>query len=198
MGNICIEGQKKKNKMHFITQSIPEVLVIEPQVHYDERGYFMESFRQDLLEKKLGYHVNFIQDNESKSNQRGVLRGLHYQIAPFSQSKLVRVVRGRVLDVALDIRKDSSTFGKHVSVELSEKNKKQVFIPKGFAHGFVVLSEEAIFSYKVDQYYSKKHERGLAFDDKEINIDWQISKKDLILSDADQGYPRLAENQFLL
>ena len=184
--------------MHFITQSIPEVLVIEPQVHYDERGYFMESFRQDLLEKKLGYQVNFIQDNESKSNQSGVLRGLHYQIAPFSQSKLVRVVRGRVLDIALDIRKDSSTFGKHVSVELSEKNKRQVFIPKGFAHGFVVLSEEAIFSYKVDQYYSKKHERGLAFDDKEINIDWQISKKDLILSDADQSYPQLANNQFLL
>ena len=184
--------------MHFITQSIPEVLVIEPQVHYDERGYFMESFRQDLLEKKLGYQINFIQDNESKSNQRGVLRGLHYQIAPFSQSKLVRVVRGRVLDVALDIRKDSSTFGKHVSVELSEKNKRQVFIPKGFAHGFVVLSEEAIFSYKVDQYYSKKHERGLAFDDKEINIYWQISKKDLILSDADQDYPQLANNQFLL
>ena len=184
--------------MHFITQSIPEVLVIEPQVHYDERGYFMESFRQDLLEKKLGYQINFIQDNESKSNQRGVLRGLHYQIAPFSQSKLVRVVRGRVLDVALDIRKDSSTFGKHVSVELSEKNKRQVFIPKGFAHGFVVLSEEAIFSYKVDQYYSKKHERGLAFDDKEINIDWQISKKDLILSDADQSYTQLANNQFLL
>ena len=183
--------------MHFITQSIPEVLVIEPQVHYDERGYFMESFRQDLLEKKLGYQINFIQDNESKSNQRGVLRGLHYQIAPFSQSKLVRVVRGRVLDVALDIRKDSSTFGKHVSVELSEKNKRQVFIPKGFAHGFVVLSEEAIFSYKVDQYYSKKHERGLAFDDKEINIDWQIAKKDLILSDADQDYPQLANNQFL-
>ena len=164
--------------MQFITQSIPEVLVIEPLVHFDERGYFMESFRQDLLEKKLGYQINFIQDNESKSNQRGVLRGLHYQIAPFSQSKLVRVVRGRVLDIALDIRKDSSTFGKHVSVELSEKNKRQVFIPKGFAHGFVVLSEEAIFSYKVDQYYSKKHERGLAFDDKEINIDWQISKKD--------------------
>ena len=184
--------------MHFITQSIPEVLVLEPQVHFDKRGYFMESFRQDLLEKKLGYQVNFIQDNESKSNQRGVLRGLHYQIAPFSQSKLVRVVRGRVLDVALDIRKDSSTFGKHVSVELSEKNKKQVFIPKGFAHGFVVLSEEAIFCYKVDQYYSKKHERGLAFDDKEINIDWQIANKDLILSDADQDYPRLADNQFLL
>ena len=184
--------------MHFITQSIPEVLVLEPQVHFDERGYFMESFRQDLLEKKLGYQVNFIQDNESKSNQRGVLRGLHYQIAPFSQSKLVRVVRGRVLDVALDIRKDSNTFGKHVSVELSEKNKRQVFIPKGFAHGFVVLSEEAIFSYKVDQYYSKKHEKGVAFNDKDINIDWQLSEEDLILSDADQDHPSLANNQFLL
>ena len=184
--------------MHFITQSIPEVLVIEPQVHYDERGYFMESFRQDLLEKKLGYHVNFIQDNESKSNQRGVLRGLHYQIAPFSQSKLVRVVRGRVLDVALDIRKDSSTFGKHVSVELSEKNKRQVFIPKGFAHGFVVLSKEAIFSYKVDQYYSKSHEKGVAFNDTNLNIDWRISDQDIILSEADRTYPSLTENNFLL
>lgn len=184
--------------MHFIPQSIPDVLVIEPQVHFDERGYFMESYRQDLLEKKLGYQVNFIQDNESKSNQLGVLRGLHYQIAPFTQSKLVRVVKGRVLDIALDIRRDSRTFGKHVSVELSEKNKRQVFIPNGFAHGFVVLSQDAIFSYKVDRYYSKKHEKGVAFNDKDINIDWQISKEDMILSDADQGYPTLANNQFLL
>lgn len=184
--------------MQFIPQSIPEVLVIEPQVHFDERGYFMESFRQDLLEKKLGYQVNFIQDNESKSNQMGVLRGLHYQIAPFTQSKLVRVNKGRVLDVAVDIRKDSSTFGKYVTVELSDQNKRQAFIPKGFAHGFVVLSEDAIFSYKVDQYYSKEHERGLAFNDKDINIDWQISEEDLILSIADQGYPSLINNQFLL
>jgi len=184
--------------MQFITQSIPEVLVIEPLVHFDERGYFMESFRQDLLEKKLGYQVNFIQDNESKSNQMGVLRGLHYQIAPFTQSKLVRVNKGRVLDVAVDIRKDSSTFGKYVTVELSDQNKRQAFIPKGFAHGFVVLSEDAIFSYKVDQYYSKEHERGLAFNDKDINIDWQISEEDLILSIADQGYPSLINNQFLL
>ena len=184
--------------MHFITQSIPEVLVIEPLVHFDERGYFMESFRQDLLEKKLGYQVNFIQDNESKSNQMGILRGLHYQIAPFTQSKLVRVNKGRVLDVAVDIRKDSSTFGKYVTVELSDQNKRQAFIPKGFAHGFVVLSEDAIFSYKVDQYYSKEHERGLAFNDKDINIDWQISEEDLILSIADQGYPSLINNQFLL
>ena len=184
--------------MHFITQSIPEVLVIEPLVHFDERGYFMESFRQDLLEKKLGYQVNFIQDNESKSNQMGVLRVLHYQIAPFTQSKLVRVNKGRVLDVAVDIRKDSSTFGKYVTVELSDQNKRQAFIPKGFAHGFVVLSEDAIFSYKVDQYYSKEHERGLAFNDKDINIDWQISEEDLILSIADQGYPSLINNQFLL
>ena len=184
--------------MQFITQSIPEVLVIEPLVHFDERGYFMESFRQDLLEKKLGYQVNFIQDNESKSNQMGVLRGLHYQIAPFTQSKLVRVNKGRVLDVAVDIRKDSSTFGKYVTVELSDQNKRQAFIPKGFAHGFVVLSEDAIFSYKVDQYYLKEHERCLAFNDKDINIDWQISEEDLILSIADQGYPSLINNQFLL
>ena len=128
----------------------------------------------------------------------GVLRGLHYQIAPFTQSKLVRVNKGRVLDVAVDIRKDSSTFGKYVTVELSDQNKRQAFIPKGFAHGFVVLSEDAIFSYKVDQYYSKEHERGLAFNDKDINIDWQISEEDLILSIADQGYPSLINNQFLL
>lgn len=184
--------------MNFIPQSIPDVLVIEPQVHFDERGYFMESFRQDLLENKLGYQVNFIQDNESKSNQIGVLRGLHYQIAPFTQSKLVRVLKGKVLDIALDIRRDSQTFGKHVSVELSEKNKRQVFIPNGFAHGFVVLSQNAIFSYKVDRYYSKKHEKGVAFNDKEINIDWQISKQDLILSDSDKDYPTLANNRFLL
>ena len=175
---------------------VADALLITPNLHGDQRGFFYESWRQDQY-APLGVGPEFVQDNHSRSS-RGVLRGLHYQIAPFSQSKLVRVVRGRVLDVALDIRKDSSTFGKHVSVELSEKNKRQVYIPKGFAHGFVVLSEEAIFSYKVDQYYSKKHERGLAFDDKEINIDWQISKKDLILSDADQGYPRLANNQFLL
>ena len=184
--------------MHFIPQSIPDVLVIEPQVHFDERGYFMESFRQDLLEKKLGYQVNFIQDNESKSNQIGVLRGLHYQIAPFTQCKLVRVVKGRVLDISLDIRRDSRTFGKHVSVELSEKNKRQVFIPNGFAHGFIVLSQDAIFSYKVDRYYSKKHEKGVAFNDEDINIDWKISKEDMIISDADQSYPTLANNQFLL
>ncbi|WP_435189772.1 dTDP-4-dehydrorhamnose 3,5-epimerase [Pseudothioglobus sp. nBUS_23] len=184
--------------MHFIAQSIPEVLVIEPLVHFDERGYFIESFRQDLLEKKLGYQVNFIQDNESKSNQMGILRGLHYQIAPFTQSKLVRVSKGRVLDVAVDIRKDSATFGKYVAVELSDQNKRQVFIPKGFAHGFVVLSEDAIFSYKVDQYYSKKHERGLIFNDKDINIDWHISEEELILSVADQGYSSLKNNQFLL
>ena len=184
--------------MHFIPQSIPDVLVIEPQVHFDERGYFMESFRQDLLEKKLGYQVNFIQDNESKSNQIGVLRSLHYQIAPFTQCKLVRVVKGRVLDISLDIRRDSRTFGKHVSVELSEKNKRQVFIPNGFAHGFIVLSQDAIFSYKVDRYYSKKHEKGVAFNDEDINIDWKISKEDMIISDADQSYPTLANNQFLL
>ena len=183
--------------MQFIPQSIPEILVIEPQVHFDERGYFMESFRQDLLEKYLGYKINFIQDNESKSNQFGVLRGLHYQIAPYTQSKLVRVNKGRVLDIALDIRRDSQSFGKHVSVELSEKNKRQVFIPNGFAHGFVVLSEEAVFSYKVDQYYSKSHEKGVAFNDKDLKIDWQIDEAELLLSKADKSYPYLSDNEFL-
>ena len=183
--------------MQFIPQSIPEILVIEPQVHFDERGYFMESFRQDLLEKYLGYKINFIQDNESKSNQFGILRGLHYQIAPYAQSKLVRVNKGRVLDIALDIRRDSQSFGKHVSVELSEKNKRQVFIPNGFAHGFVVLSEEAVFSYKVDQYYSKSHEKGVAFNDKDLKIDWQIDEAELLLSKADKSYPCLSDNEFL-
>ena len=184
--------------MQFIPQSIPEVLVIEPQVHLDERGYFMESFRQDLLEKYLGRKINFIQDNESKSNQFGVLRGLHYQIAPYTQSKLVRVNKGRVLDIALDIRRDSQSFGKYVSVELSEKNKRQVFIPNGFAHGFVVLSEEAVFTYKVDQYYSKSHEKGVEFNDNNLNIDWQISEEDVIVSETDRTYPPLTDNNFLL
>lgn len=183
--------------MKFTPQSIPDVLLIEPKIHFDERGYFMESYRHDLLQKKLGYTVSFIQDNESKSNQFGVLRGLHYQTAPFAQSKLVRVTRGRVLDVALDIRRDSKTFGKHVSVELSDKNKRQLFIPKGFAHGFVVLSEEAIFTYKVDKYYSKSHEKGVAFNDKDLKIDWQIDDAELLLSKADQCYPCLSDNEFL-
>ena len=178
--------------MLFIPQSIPDVLVIEPKVHGDLRGYFVETFRQDKLEQTLGYKVNFIQDNESKSS-KGVLRGLHFQLAPHAQSKLVRVIEGAVLDVAVDIRIGSPSFGQHVKVVLSGENKKQIFIPRGFAHGFVVLTDTATFAYKVDNYYSPECDRGLTFDDAELNIDWQLPKEQLQLSDKDTKQAKLAE-----
>jgi dTDP-4-dehydrorhamnose 3,5-epimerase len=170
--------------MQFIPQSIPDVWVIEPKVHGDHRGYFVETYRQDKLEQALGYNVDFVQDNESKSS-KGVLRGLHFQLAPHAQSKLVRVIEGAVLDVAVDIRKGSPSFGQHVAVELSGDNKKQMFVPRGFAHGFVVLTDTATFVYKVDNYYSPECDRGLAFADREIGIDWQLAKQQLLLSDKD-------------
>jgi len=178
--------------LNFIPQSIPDVLLIEPKVHGDSRGYFMESFRQDLLDDFLGYEVNFVQDNESKSS-KGVLRGLHYQLPSFAQAKLVRVIEGRVLDVALDIRQSSPTFGQFVSKELSSDNHHQFFIPRGFAHGFVVLSESAVFAYKVDNYYSPNDDRGIAFDDPEIGIDWVLKNDELQLSDKDKSHPTLSE-----
>ena len=181
--------------MKFIPQSIPDVLLIELIVHTDERGYFMETFRQDLLEEALGYQVNFIQDNESESVSKGVLRGLHYQSPPFAQRKLIRVIKGRVLDVVVDIRTDSPTFGNHVAVELSEKNKNQVFIPQGFAHGFLVLSERAIFAYKVDSYYSAEHNEGIAYNDKGIAINWGLPEKDIMLSEEDQNNPSLTDKK---
>lgn len=174
--------------MKFIPQSIADIVLIETVVHGDERGYFTETFRQDEFESAIGYKVNFIQDNESKSS-RGILRGLHFQLPPFAQSKLVRVVKGEVLDVAVDIRIGSPTFGQHVSVVLSGENKNQLFIPRGFAHGFVVLSDEAVFSYKVDNYYSAESDRGLAFDDEYLDIDWGLSKDELQLSIKDQNQP---------
>lgn len=174
--------------MNFIRTDIPDVVVIEPKVHGDDRGYFVETFRADKLEEFLGYKINFTQDNESKSSF-GVLRGLHYQLPPFAQTKLVRVIEGRVLDVAVDIRKGSPTFGRYVAVELSGENKKQIFIPKGFAHGFVVLSESCTFAYKVDNYYSLECDRGIAFDDKDLNIEWQISLEKLNLSLKDTKQP---------
>ena len=183
---------RKGYKVQFISQTIPDIFVIEPKVHGDQRGYFVETFRQDKFEEAIGYTVNFIQDNESKSN-RGVLRGLHFQLAPYAQSKLVRVIEGSVLDVAVDIRKGSPYFGQHVAVELSGENKKQMFVPRGFAHGFVVLSDTATFAYKVDNYYSPECDRGLAFDDAQLNIDWQLSKAQLLLSDKDTKQPSLAE-----
>ena len=179
--------------MKFLPQTIPDILLIEPVIHNDERGYFVETYKQKLLDEALGYQVNFIQDNESKSTSKGVLRGLHFQSPPFTQNKLVRVIQGEVLDIAVDIRRNSPTFGKHISVELSQKNKKQLFVPIGFAHGFIVLSEEAIFAYKVDAYYSAEHEVGIAYDDKDINIDWHFLDEEIILSKADQNYPNLAD-----
>ena len=178
--------------MLFIPQSIPDVLVIEPKIHGDQRGYYVETFRQDKLEQTLGYKVNFIQDNESKSS-KGVLRGLHFQLAPHAQSKLVRVIEGAVLDVAVDIRIGSPSFGQHVKVVLSGENKKQIFIPRGFAHGFVVLTDTATFAYKVDNYYSPECDRGLTFDDAELNIDWQLPKEQLQLSDKDTKQSKLVE-----
>ena len=178
--------------MNLISQSIPDVLLIEPKVHGDSRGYFMESFRQDILNDFLGYEVNFVQDNQSKST-KGVLRGLHYQLPSSAQAKLVRVIEGRVLDVAVDIRQSSPTFGQYVSRELSSDNHHQLFIPRGFAHGFVVLSESAVFTYKVDNYYSPADDRGIAFDDKEIGIDWVLKSDKLQLSDKDKLHPVLSE-----
>ncbi len=178
--------------MKFIPQAIADVLVLEPVVHGDDRGYFVETFRQDLFEAAVGHRVDFVQDNESKSS-KGVLRGLHFQLAPHAQSKLVRVIEGSVLDVAVDLRQGSETFGEYVAVELSAANKKQMFVPRGFAHGFVVLSDTAIFAYKVDNYYSPECDRGLAFDDPALAIDWQLPKASLQLSNKDTKQPLLNE-----
>lgn len=178
--------------MQFIKQSIPEVVLIKPQVHGDHRGYFSETFRQDKFEEAVGYRVHFCQDNESKST-KGVLRGLHFQLPPYAQSKLVRVIEGEVLDVAVDIRKGSPTFGQVVTAVLSDENKHQLFIPRGFAHGFVVLSETAIFAYKVDNYYSPECDRGLAYNDPALNIDWMLLAEELKLSDKDQKQPGLVD-----
>lgn len=178
--------------MEILPQVIPEILVIQPKSNSDERGYFVETFRKDKLEDALGFKVHFVQDNESKSS-RGVLRGLHFQLPPYAQSKLVRVIDGAVLDVAVDVRKGSPNFGQHVAVELSGINKKQMFIPRGFAHGFVVLSHTAIFSYKVDNYYSPECERSLAFDDNDLKIDWRFSRNELLLSEKDSNQPKLKE-----
>lgn len=167
-------------------------MVVEPVVHGDTRGYFVETFRQDLFEKTVGYPVEFVQDNESKSS-KGVLRGLHFQLAPHAQSKLVRVIEGSVLDVAVDIRQGSDTYGQHVAVELTAKNKKQMFVPRGFAHGFVVLSESATFAYKVDNYYSPECDRGLAFDDPQLNINWLLPSDQLQLSTKDTKQPAFAD-----
>jgi dTDP-4-dehydrorhamnose 3,5-epimerase len=179
--------------MNIITTEIEDVIVIEPRIFHDGRGYFFEAFNQKEFEEKVG-NVIFVQDNESKSCY-GVIRGLHFQKGSHSQSKLVRVVKGKVLDVAVDIRKGSKTFGKHVAVELSEENHRQLFIPKGFAHGFSVLSDEVVFQYKCDNFYCPESEGAIAWDDPDLGIDWKIPENRIILSEKDRSHPRLRDCQ---
>ena len=162
--------------------------ILEPQVFKDKRGYFLESYNQITFNKALGLDINFVQDNESQSST-GVLRGLHYQLGEFAQSKLVRVIKGKVLDVVVDVRPNSSTFGEHLSIELSEQNKKQFFVPKGFAHGFLVLEDETIFSYKCDNFYNKASEAGIIYNDKDLAIDWNLPEQNLIISEKDLILP---------
>ena len=177
--------------MKVITTEIPEVLIFEPDVFGDHRGYFFESFRQDIFEKYVG-DVQFVQDNQSKSGF-GVLRGLHFQKPPFTQAKLVQCLQGEVLDIAVDIRIGSPTYRKHVPVRLSEANHRQLYIPRGFAHGFVVLSKTAVFSYKCDNYYNPAADGGLAWNDPEINIDWILLPEEIKLSEKDQKQPLLKQ-----
>lgn len=177
--------------MKVIKTAIADVLIIESDVFGDSRGYFFENYSQKKF-NELVRPIEFVQDNESKSKY-GVLRGLHFQKGKYAQSKLVRVVKGRVLDVAVDIRKGSPTFGKHVAVELSEENHRQVFIPRGFAHGFLALSEEAIFQYKCDNFYTPQAEGAIAWNDPDIGIDWQLPVIDIILSDKDKRHPKLKD-----
>ena len=177
--------------MNVIKTSIDGVVIIEPRIFKDARGYFFESFNQEEFEKKV-CHTRFVQDNESKSCY-GVVRGLHFQKPPFAQSKLVRVVKGAVLDVAVDIRKDSLTFGHHVAVELTEENQRQFFIPRGFAHGFSVLSEEVIFQYKCDNFYVPQSEGAIAWDDPDLEIDWQLPVDQVVLSEKDKLHSGLRD-----
>ena len=177
--------------MKVIKTKLEGVVIIEPQVFFDDRGYFFESFSQQRFNEQVA-PITFVQDNESKSSY-GVLRGLHFQKPPFAQSKLVRVVKGKVLDVAVDLRKGSPTFGQYESVVLSEENKRQFFIPQGFAHGFAVLSEEAIFQYKCDNYYAPQSEGSVRWNDPTIAIDWQLPEKDIILAAKDEKAPLLSQ-----
>lgn len=177
--------------MKVIKTAIADVLIIESDMFGDSRGYFFENYSQKKF-NELVRPIEFVQDNESKSKY-GVLRGLHFQKGKYAQSKLVRVVKGRVLDVAVDIRKGSPTFGKHVAVELSEENHRQVFIPRGFAHGFLALSEEAIFQYKCDNFYTPQAEGAIAWNDPNIGIDWQLPVIDIILSEKDKRHPKLKD-----
>ena len=181
--------------MEVIKTEIEGVVIIEPRIFNDERGYFYESFSQREFEEKV-CRTTFVQDNQSKSSY-GVLRGLHFQKPPYSQSKLVRCIKGAVLDVAVDIRKGSPTFGKHVAVELSEENHRQLFIPRGFAHGFAVLTPEAVFQYKCDNYYNKESEGAIAWNDPELAIDWRIPADKVLLSEKDRNSRSIADADYL-
>lgn len=178
--------------MRVLNTDIEGVVIVEPKVFGDERGYFMESYSERDFEAHTGLKVRFVQDNESCS-KRGVLRGLHFQKEPYAQAKLVRVVRGRVLDVAVDIRPESPTFGKYVMTELSGDNHRQMFIPKGFAHGYVVLEDDTVFQYKCDEYYHPEAEGGIAWNDPQIGIEWPIAEGEVILSEKDKNRPLLSE-----
>tara|TARA_B110000027_G_C15907596_1_gene206910 strand:+ start:32 stop:586 length:555 start_codon:yes stop_codon:yes gene_type:complete len=177
--------------MKFIKTKISDVIIIEPKVFGDVRGYFLESYNQKKFEEVVG-KISFVQDNESKSS-KGVLRGLHFQKPPFEQAKLVRCIEGEVLDVAVDIRKNSKTYGHHVTVLLSGQNKRQLFVPRGFAHGFLVLSESATFAYKVDNTYAPEFDTGIRWNDKELNIQWGIDDSEVMISAKDTELPILSE-----
>ena len=176
--------------MTVLETKLQDCFIIEPKVFQDKRGYFFESFNENQFHKLTGTNTKFLQDNESYST-KGVLRGLHYQVGKHSQAKLVRVVKGNVLDVAVDIRKNSPTFGQYLSVELTGDNKKQLFVPRGFAHGFVVLSDTAIFSYKCDNYYNAASEGGIIYNDPILNINWQLPEESLLVSEKDVTLPKL-------
>ena len=177
--------------MKFVNTPIEGLVIIEPTVFGDNRGYFLESYNKKEFEKAIG-EISFVQDNESKSS-KGVLRGLHFQKSPYAQVKLVRCIEGKVLDVAVDIREGSETFGQHVTVELSGENKKQVFIPQGFAHGFLVLSKSAIVSYKVDNSYAPAHDAGIRWDDSMLNIQWGVNEREVLVSEKDANLPFFSE-----
>ena len=177
--------------MKFIKTAIQDVYIIEPSVFGDNRGYFLESFNLEKFKENV-YPIKFVQDNESKSS-RGVLRGLHFQKPPFNQAKLVRCIEGRVMDVAVDIRKGSPTYGKHVAIELSGENKRQLFVPRGFAHGFSVLSESAVFAYKVDNTYAPEYDSGIKYNDKDLNINWGLTENEVQLSGKDKNLPSLKD-----
>lgn len=181
--------------MPFLQTPIPDLIVFEPKIWKDERGYFYESYNFKTFVEG-GITTSFIQDNQAKSTY-GVLRGLHYQVAPYAQAKLVRVLEGEVLDVAVDLRENSPTYGQHYTIRLSAENHKQLFVPRGFAHGYVVLSPTAVFVYKVDNYYSKESEGGLIYNDLQLNIDWQIDLKDAILSEKDLMLPAFGAHRKL-